>query len=212
MKIPAGKYDLVILDALYRAEPASMNENDNSSRMRLYNTIDAIAARMDCGWVNIHHASKGDQSSKAVTDVGAGAGSQSRAADTHIILRPHEEERAFVLEVAVRSFAPVKPLALRWEFPVWLSAEDLDPAQLKGRKTRQQERQRDQDIADTTKILKDLQDGPKTEARLRTLIGAGRDRTQRLLGRLESEKSIRCRRQKVNGGMAKVYELLTMVE
>ncbi len=43
------------------------------------------------------------QAGKAITDVGAGAGSQSRATDTHLILRPHEEKNCAVLDAAVRS-------------------------------------------------------------------------------------------------------------
>src|SRR5262249_13548999 len=46
------------------------------------------------------------------------------------ILRPHEDDGAFVLEVALRSFAPVEPICLRWEFPVWVPANDLNPQQL----------------------------------------------------------------------------------
>jgi hypothetical protein len=53
--------------------------------------IDGYAAFLNAGWVNIHHTSKGDQSGKNTTDVGSGAGSQSRAADTHLIIRQHEE-------------------------------------------------------------------------------------------------------------------------
>ena len=42
-------------------------------------------------------ASKGDQSGKSTTDVGSGAGSQSRAADTHLIIRQHEQEDVAVM-------------------------------------------------------------------------------------------------------------------
>ena len=66
-----------------------------------------------------------------MTDVGAGAGSQARAADTHLIMRAHEQPRAVVLEAAARSWPPVEAMALRWEFPVWCIAPDLDPAALR---------------------------------------------------------------------------------
>jgi RecA-family ATPase len=67
-----------------------VSENDNASMAAVYNAIDRYADRLGCCFVAIHHASKGSQAEKSVTDVGAGAGSMSRAADTHLILRPHE--------------------------------------------------------------------------------------------------------------------------
>ncbi|MGI6417616.1 MAG: hypothetical protein ACOX1P_18335 [Thermoguttaceae bacterium] len=62
----------------------AISENDNAAIMSLYNVIDGYAARLNTAWVNVHHASKGDQSGKGTTDVGSGAGAQSRAADTHL--------------------------------------------------------------------------------------------------------------------------------
>ena len=66
-----------------------------------------------------------------MTDVGAGAGSQSRATDTHLVLRPHEEDGCVVLDAAVRSWAPIEPTGLRWSFPVWDFDPGLDPTQLR---------------------------------------------------------------------------------
>ncbi|MEP0848356.1 MAG: bifunctional DNA primase/polymerase [Phycisphaerae bacterium] len=132
--IEPGRYALVVLDAFYRFMPRDMDENDNGTMAGIYNHVDALADRLGCSFVLIHHATKGNQSGKAVTDVGAGAGSQSRATDTHLVLRPHEEPGAVVLEAAVRSWPPVEPMALRWLFPLWKAAPDLDPAELRGEK------------------------------------------------------------------------------
>jgi len=81
--------------------------------------------------VLIHHTSKGFQANKSVTDVGAGAGSQSRATDTHLVLRPHEEPGCVVLDAAVRSWPPVDPCVLRWEFPIWGVDHAADPLRLR---------------------------------------------------------------------------------
>ncbi|MGC9420900.1 MAG: hypothetical protein ACP5EN_18200, partial [Rhodovulum sp.] len=78
------------------------------------------------------HTSKGNQSGKAVTDVGAGAGSQSRAADTHLVLRPHEEDDIVVLESAVRSWPPMPPRALHWEWPLFTPTDEVDTSVLLG--------------------------------------------------------------------------------
>lgn len=126
-----GRFRVIILDAFYRFMPRDMDENDNGTMASLYNHIDRYADQLNCSFILIHHTTKGSQSAKAVTDVGAGAGSQSRATDTHLVLRPHEEDDAVVLDAAARSWPPVKPRCLRWNFPVWSPADDLDPEQLR---------------------------------------------------------------------------------
>jgi hypothetical protein len=151
--IETGKYQVIVVDAYYRMIPSGTSENDNSAVAGIYNLIDQYAAMTDAAWLLIHHATKGSQSDKAVTDVGAGAGSQSRAADCHLILRPHEEDGCIVLEAAVRSFKPVEPLVLQWEFPLWTPREDMNPAELKGRKTRTEERQSEKDYEGSMKIV-----------------------------------------------------------
>jgi hypothetical protein len=131
-----GRFRVIILDAMYRFLPRETDENDNATMANIYNAIDRYADLLGCCFVLIHHTSKGTQSGRVITDVGAGAGAQSRATDTHLILRPHEEDGAVVLEAAVRSWPPVAPKCLRWAFPVWLPADDLDPTQLRTEKLR----------------------------------------------------------------------------
>jgi hypothetical protein len=124
------RYRLIVLDAFYRFLPVGTDENDNGAMAHLYNVLDSCAARLECAFVLIHHASKGSQADKSVTDVGAGAGSMARATDTHLILRPHEEDNVVVLDCAARSWPPLAPMCLRWEFPLWHPADSLDPTQL----------------------------------------------------------------------------------
>lgn len=129
--IEPKRFRLIVLDAFYRFLPAGMDENANADMASLYNHIDRYAADLGCAFVLIHHSSKGNQSGKSVTDVGAGAGSQSRATDAHLVLRPHEEADVVVLDAAVRSWPPHESVCLRWAFPVWDVADDLDPKRLK---------------------------------------------------------------------------------
>ena len=134
-------YKMIIIDAFYRAMPLGTDENDNGAIASVYNLLDRYAAQIGCAFVLIHHTSKGNQSQKAVTDVGSGAGSQSRAADTHLVLRRHKEKGCVVLDSVVRSFKSLDPVCLRWEFPLFkidpsLSAEELEGvAEVKVRKT-----------------------------------------------------------------------------
>jgi hypothetical protein len=130
-RVERGRYRLIIVDAFYRTLPMDADENSNGTMANLYNEIDSFSDHLGAAIGLIHHSSKGNQSEKNVTDVGSGAGAQARATDTHLILRQHEEDDVFVLDVAVRSFPPVAPRCLRWSFPVWTPAPDLDPTALR---------------------------------------------------------------------------------
>lgn len=117
--------DVVILDALYRLFPDKFDENSNTDMTKLYNSIDQIATTTGCAVIIVHHASKGTQSLKSITDVGAGAGAQSRAADTHLVIRPTKadgdstiDDTAY-LDIVARSFPPTPRTVIRWNYPLW---------------------------------------------------------------------------------------------
>jgi hypothetical protein len=140
--IALGKFRVVVLDAFYRFLPPDADENSNAAMAGVYSYLDSIADRIGCCFVLIHHSTKGTQAEKAITDVGAGAGAQSRATDTHLILRQHEVDGVVVLDAAVRSWPPVDPVCLRWEYPIWHPAPELDPTALR-RPGRQRKRVED---------------------------------------------------------------------
>ena len=149
--IEGKRFSLIILDAFYRFMPAESSENDNALITGLYNLLDRWAERLGCSFALIHHTSKGGQSDKSVTDVGAGAGSQARAADAHLVLRPHEEPGCVVLDAVVRSFKPFEPVALRFAFPRWHLASELDPTKLKSSSARGNRQRADEKVAVVSK-------------------------------------------------------------
>ena len=168
-EIEPGRYALIVLDAWYRFLPPGLSENDNAQVMSLYNKIDAYMSRLGAAWANVHHTSKGDQSGKGVTDVGSGAGSQSRAADTHLIIRPHEQEDVAVVDAVVRSWPPVEPLAIRWQYPLWTLATDADPSRLL-RQARATQNDRKADQQAVVNLVHE-QTEPRTKTFLRNLAG-----------------------------------------
>lgn len=136
-----GYFRIIVLDAMYRFLPRDTDENSNGAITDVYNQLDCYAGMLGCSFVLVHHVSKGSQSGKSITDVGAGAGSQSRATDTHLILRPHEQDDVAVLDAAVRSWPPVSPRCLRWTFPVWTPDDSLDPTLLRPERPRRRGRE-----------------------------------------------------------------------
>jgi len=129
--LPVGFFKLIILDAFYRFIPPDTDENDNGTMANLYNVLDRCAAHLGTGFVLVHHTTKGLQSDKAITDVGAGAGSQSRAADCHFVMRPHQEDGCLSVEAVTRSWPSPQPFVIRKDFPLWIPDPGLDPADLK---------------------------------------------------------------------------------
>jgi hypothetical protein len=171
-EIKPNHYGLIILDAWYRFLPAGLSENDNAGIMSLYNRIDSYTSRLNAAWINVHHASKGDQAAKIVSDIGAGAGSQSRAADAHLIIRPHELDGVGVLEAVVRSFPPVEPLAIRWDFPVWHLDTEADPRNLRRPRERKIRDDKDRHLdGDRQAIVQAMHDAgePQTKTFIRDL-------------------------------------------
>ncbi len=163
--LPKGEYSLIILDAWYRFQPEGSDENSNADVSALYNLLDSVAAKIGSAFVSVHHTSKGSQAGKGVTDVGSGAGAQSRAADAHLVMRQHEVDGAVVVDAAVRSFPRVDSFCLRLNFPIWEPADDLDPKTLRSEKPRiktvtakasgpsKEERQKKRDADNLEKIL-----------------------------------------------------------
>ncbi|MFM9962883.1 MAG: AAA family ATPase, partial [Planctomycetaceae bacterium] len=172
--IEPGKYRIVVLDAFYRFLPEGCDDNSNPDMTRLFNLLDSVAITLGCAFVCIHHSSKGSQTGKAVTDVGSGAGSMSRAADCHVVLRPHEQENVVVMEAAARSWPPLKPLCLRWEWPLFSEDTTLDPSLLKPERSKTTEQQRSARLAaDVERLMELLQKAnqPLTRGEIRDRLG-----------------------------------------
>ena len=131
-QIPPGTYRAVFIDAWYRSIPEGVDENDNAAVCGLYNLLDSYAAHLRSAIICVHHTSKGSQLLKGVTDMGSGAGAQSRAPDAHLVLKQHQNPDCMVLDGVVRSWAPIQPLGLRWVYPTWLPAPDIDVTALAG--------------------------------------------------------------------------------
>lgn len=129
-KLKPGEYSLIIFDAWYRVLPKDVDENNNGEITQLYNKLDLIAEKTQAAIVLIHHSSKGNQAGKSVTDMGSGAGAQSRAADSHLTLRKHKEGNAIVLDAVARSWKPPEPIVIELDFPIWRLLQGMDPKEL----------------------------------------------------------------------------------
>jgi AAA domain len=201
-----GDFNIVILDAWYRFMPDGHDENGNSATM--YNLLDNYARELNCVFVCVHHTTKGNQSGKAVTDVGSGGGVQSRAVDCHLVMRPHSQLGVVVVDAAVRSWAPIEPFCLRWNFPKWERDDNLDPMQLKDAKPSKQAGERPNKFeSQRQKILAELASGVKTKTRLKNMLVTNGTIINDLLESLIEDGLIVETQAKTKGGKASQYEL-----
>lgn len=205
--IAPGDFDLIVFDAWYRFQEPGFSENDNAAVTQAYNALNRLAAKTEAAIVLVHHTSKGGQSGKEVTDVGSGAGAQSRCPDCHAVVREHEEDGCMVLDAKVRSFKPVDPVVLRMAWPVWIPAEGLDPGALKGRHGKGQQAKAEQDNADKDRIEQAIidEDKPATRKALRKRVGMGDCKLRRLLDSLESDGRIVSTPTTIRGNETEVY-------
>lgn len=122
-----GAFDVIALDAFYRFLKG-VDENANGEMTGVYNHLDRIAAFSGAAIINVHHSSKGDQSGKATTDVGSGAGAIARATDTHLAFLRHMEDGCVVLRGECRSSKRPLAVGLRLNPPFVIvdAALDLD--------------------------------------------------------------------------------------
>jgi hypothetical protein len=187
--VKPDRYRLICIDALYRAIPPGTSESDNAQMMQVYNQLDRMARLTGAAIVVNHHATKGDQSGKAVTDVGSGAGSISRATDTHLVIRPHEEDDLCVLDAVTRSFAPQESRTIRFWWPLWETSGE-EP-RLRQAKTGQQRQQESKDAEGREAVLAAVGLDGAFAGSIRVRTGYGPGRVTRLLAMLKREGVIR---------------------
>lgn len=209
-EIKPGDYALVILDALYRAIPSGTSENDNAQMMAIYNRLDFYAEAWNCAVAVVHHASKGYQGDKSITDVGAGAGSISRAADTHIVIRPHEEPHLSVMEVVTRSSKSPEPVSIRFEYPLWFAVATT--ANVKKIGQRQADKQA-KDDAEADRTLQEALAKNKwlSESQLVRSSGMGPTRAARAIGRAKAAGKVLSKNVKKNGRRVVIYTAAEVV-
>ncbi|WP_437228380.1 AAA family ATPase [Planctomicrobium sp. SH661] len=202
-KVMAGAgLDLLILDPSYRLMADGSDENSSKDQRGFYNRLENLADRLNCAIVLIHHATKGSQANKAVIDIGSGSGVQARAVDAHLVLRKHREANCAVLQGVLRSFEEFPPLGLRWEFPRWRKASDLDVSGLARKETSPQTPV----IEKLGQLLNALREQPDTQTGLESRLKWRQGTVKPLLQTLLERGEIRQCRILKGGGMRSGFE------
>ncbi|HZC35597.1 MAG TPA: hypothetical protein VE242_08290, partial [Chthoniobacterales bacterium] len=76
----------------------------------------------------------GNQTSKDPMDRIAGGGTFARDPDAILTFTKHREADCFTVNVIQRSFKPIPPFVVRWQYPVLVRDNSLDPGDLEAPK------------------------------------------------------------------------------
>jgi hypothetical protein len=120
---------LIVLDPLYKMS-SGLDENSAGDMAQVMKAIEDIAARYGAAVVVVHHFSKGNQSSKSAIDRVSGSGVLGRDPDVLLNLTAHEQEDCFTFEATQRNRGKSSSSVLRFKFPVFVKAPELDPSKL----------------------------------------------------------------------------------
>lgn len=123
-------YGLVVIDPIYKCL-GDRNENDAGDIASLCNTFERLAVQTGAAVMFAAHFSKGNQASKSPIDRIGGSGVWARDADTILTVTPHEDVNVYVVEATVRNFPPVLSFGVRWDYPLMVRDEGVDPTRLR---------------------------------------------------------------------------------
>lgn len=123
-------YTLILLDSLYCLN-GGRDECDNTEQAKTMQELYALTAKTGAAALVTHHFSKGNKAQTDHLDRASGAGVFARAPDVFMTLTSHKEENCYSVETTCRSFAKPRGFVVRWEYPLWRIAHDLNPDELK---------------------------------------------------------------------------------
>lgn len=119
----------IVIDPFYSIN--SGDENSADDMREQFRGFQSLALETGAAILYTHHFAKGSSAEKTSLDRAAGSGVHSRACDTLMTLTPHEDDDCVVMEATVRGFRDVPKRVLRWDYPLWQVAPDMDPEALK---------------------------------------------------------------------------------
>jgi hypothetical protein len=125
---------LLSLDPSYRLL-AGENESDPGIITELMNKMLELGTKLNSAIALLQHFSKGNQADKEAIDRFSGSGVYSRHPDALITFSQHEDENCFTVNFILRSFPPLDPFVVKWEYPRFRIADDRDPERLKQART-----------------------------------------------------------------------------
>jgi hypothetical protein len=124
------KVKAVCIDPLWRL----LGERDENSVTGIGQVLKPFAKfsrEADASAIATHHFAKGNAASKDPIDRASGSGALSRDAATQLTLSGHKETDAYTIDIATNDFIKPDKFCVRFNYPIFELAPDLDPNDLK---------------------------------------------------------------------------------
>jgi hypothetical protein len=129
-RIKKKEYSAIVLDPIY-CMYGDLDENSAGDVSDLMNSLRKLSNKSKAAIVFAHHFSKGNQSGKDSQDRISGSGVWGRAVDTNVSITAHETDNAYTLEATPRGFKKLDPFVIKWEYPLMVRDDGLNPGKLK---------------------------------------------------------------------------------
>jgi hypothetical protein len=129
-RIGGAGFGLIILDPSYKLL-GEADENSARDIALLLNELERFAIKTGAAICFTSHFAKGNAAGKDAQDRISGSGVFARDPDSIVTLTALQTPDAYAVECILRTFPPVEPFAIRWEYPCFQVAGELDPADLK---------------------------------------------------------------------------------
>ena len=124
-------YTLIAPDPIYKTLEGR-DENSATEMAMLCREIERLATHCGAAVVYGAHFAKGNASAKESMDRISGSGVFARDPDAILTATPHEIEGCYVVDPILRSFPPIEPFGVRWDFPIMRMDHSMDVGALKG--------------------------------------------------------------------------------
>jgi hypothetical protein len=121
---------IVFIDPFYKLL-AGRDERVSAQINQILAAFDRVNSQTGATIVFAAHFIKGNGSDRESIDRISGGGSINRDPDNLVTLTRHDTEHAFTADFTLRDFAPIAPFVVRWEYPLLVRDDQLDPKQVK---------------------------------------------------------------------------------
>jgi hypothetical protein len=124
------KAGVVVTDPVYKLNVEG-EENNSRDQTVFFNQLDRITTEARCTLILNDHFSKGNQAEKDPLDAIRGSSAKGGDVDAALVLRKHEVENCFRVDIVHRELPPVAPFCIGWDFPLMKPRPDLNPDAMK---------------------------------------------------------------------------------
>jgi RecA-family ATPase len=124
------KAKVVCIDPVWRLL-GEREENSNTGIGQVLKPFARFSREAEASAIGVHHYAKGNPAAKEAIDRGAGAGAWARDAATLLMVTNHREKDAHIVDIYTNDFAPVDKFVLRFNYPIFELAPDLNPEEMK---------------------------------------------------------------------------------